>query len=306
MVQPRSELGLGHRRPFPDGDRRAIDLTTPEAGADPHALFDALRADAPIHWSDAHRGWLVVSHAAVGEGFRAPWLSSDRVPVFERVAAKQPPGFERVVDLLRGWMVFRDPPAHERLRDPVKRVFTPSRLQRLVPMIERTTDDLLDDLAGAGTANLQLLFTRPLPALVIADLLDVPRADRADFQTWSDQLSNVVFAAEMGGDAANVIAAAERFTDYFDGLIEERRRHPGDDVISALLDTPEPTCPRTVSSLAPARCCSSPGTRRPRGCSPTPRVCSSTTTMRAGNSPATRACGPPPSRSSCGAADPRR
>ena len=189
-----------------------------------------------MQWSDAHRGWLALSHAAVGEGFRAPWLSSDRVPVFERVAAKQPPEFGRVVDLLRGWMVFRDPPAHERLRDPVKRVFTPSRLQRLVPMIERTTDELLDDMAGAGTADLQPSFTRPLPALVIADLLGVPRADRAEFQTWSDQLASVVFAAEsgMGGE---VIDAAKRFSDYFDALIEERRRRPGDDVISALLDS---------------------------------------------------------------------
>ena len=190
-----------------------------------------------MQWSEAHRGWVAISHGAVVDGFRSPWLSSDRVPVFERAAKKQPPEFAQVVDLLRGWMVFRDPPAHDRLRDPVKRVFTPQRLQRLTPMIEETTDALLDRLADEGAGELQTLFTRPLPALVIADLLGVPRSDRAEFQKWSDKLAAVVFAAELGaGDVAHVIDAAHQFTDYFDALITDRRRHPGDDAISALLD----------------------------------------------------------------------
>jgi cytochrome P450 len=178
-----------------------------------------------------------VSHAAVNEGFRAPWLSSERMPAFERLATKRPPEFARVVDLLRGWMVFRDPPVHERLRDPVRRVFTPMRLERLSPMIEATIDELLDDLQSAGGGSLQAHVTRPLPALVIADLLGVPRADRAEFQTWSDQLASVVFTAEQrDGDGAAAVEAADRFTTYFDELIAERRRHPGDDAISALLD----------------------------------------------------------------------
>ena len=189
-------------------------------------------------WSDAQRGWLALSHAAVGDGFRQSWLSSDRVAVFERSAAKRPPEFARVVDLLRGWMVFRDPPAHERLRDPVRRVFTPMRLERLAPMIEQAADELLDDLADAGAGQLQQLFTRPLPALVIADLLGVPRADRARFQAWSDELAQVVFAAEVASaDTTGAVHAAQEFTEYFDALIDERRRKPGDDVISALLDT---------------------------------------------------------------------
>ena len=214
-----------------------IDLTAPEVDADPHAFFHALRAKGPLHWSDRHRGWLVVSHAAVNEGFRVPWLSSERIPAFERVAAKRPPEFARVVDLLRGWMVFRDPPVHERLRDPVRRVFTPMRLERLTPMIEQTTDLLLDSLEDDGGGSLQASFCRPLPALVIADLLGVPRADRAEFQAWSDQLASVVFTAEQrDGDGSAAVEAADRFTTYFNELIAERRRRPGDDAISALLD----------------------------------------------------------------------
>jgi cytochrome P450 len=219
-----------------DHDIAAIDLTAPPNDTDPHTVFRELRATGPIHWSDPHRAWLVVSHKAVNEGFRDPWLSSERIPSFERAAAAQPPGFAKVVDLLRGWMVFHDPPTHDRLRDPVRRVFTPMRLERLAPMIEATVDELLDGVADAGGGDLRPLLTAPLPALVIADLLGVPRADRARFQGWSDQLANVVFSAQgMGANADAAISAAEQFAAYFGDLIDQRRRRPGDDVISALV-----------------------------------------------------------------------
>ena len=59
-----------------------IDLGTPEALADPHALFREVRAAGPVQHSDAHRAWLVLSHAGVTAGFRDPRLSADRVPAF--------------------------------------------------------------------------------------------------------------------------------------------------------------------------------------------------------------------------------
>ena len=199
-------------------------------------MFHELRADAPVHWSDTHRAWLALSHQAVNEGFRDPWLSSARLPSFERAAATRPPGFAKVVDLLSGWMVFHDPPTHDRLRDPVRRVFTPMRLERLASSIEATVDELLDGVADAGDGDLRPLLTAPLPALVIADLLGVPRSDRQRFQGWSDQLAHVVFSAEgVGSDPDAAITAAEHFSAYFGELIEQRRRSPGDDVISALV-----------------------------------------------------------------------
>jgi cytochrome P450 len=215
----------------------AIDLTAPANDADPHALFHELRAQAPLHWSDTHRAWLAVSHEAVNDGFRDPWLSSDRMPSFERAAAGRPPGFAKVVDLLRGWMVFRDSPAHERLRDPVRRAFTPMQLARLAPMIEDTVDDLLDRVEDADGGDLRPLLTAPLPALVIADLLGVPREDREMFQHWSDELAHVVFAMEVqGSEGDSAIAAAEQFASYFGDLIAARRRAPGDDIVSALVE----------------------------------------------------------------------
>ena len=212
-----------------------IDLGSPTAVADPHSLFHRLRVDGPVHFSDHHRAWLVLSHAGVSAGFRDPRLSSERLPTFERLAASQPEGFGAVVDLLRGWMVFRDDPVHNALRDPVRRAFTPRMIEELGPSISRTADALLDDLDG--TVDLRARFAGPLPALVIADLLGIPGGDRAEFQHWSDLLSQVVFAVDSrhaSMDAA--IVGAQHFWSYFSELIDHRRRHPGRDLVSALID----------------------------------------------------------------------
>jgi cytochrome P450 len=213
-----------------------IDLSTPEAVADPHSLFHRLRAEAPVHWSATHRAWLVLSHAGVTRGFRDDRLSADRIPAFERMAQSRPDAFGQVVDLLRGWMVFREDPDHNRLRDPVRRAFTPRRIDSLAPAIERITDELLDDLASSGGGDLRARFAAPLPALVIADLLGIPRGDREEFEQSSHLLAAVVFAAESRTSSADAaIAGAEHFWRYFTDLCEHRRRHPGDDLVSELV-----------------------------------------------------------------------
>ena len=202
----------------------AIDLADVRPGFEP---------PAPVVWSDRHRGWLVLTHEALTDGLRAPWLSADRTGTFERMAASRPEAFGAVVELLRGWMVFRDPPAHTALRRPVQHAFTPRRIESLRADVEAITAELLDGFDGG---DLRAAYAQPLPALVIARLLDIPASDRQAFQSWSDDLAHVVFSAESTGQPPDApIAAALRFGSYFGDLAEQRRRSPGDDLISALV-----------------------------------------------------------------------
>jgi cytochrome P450 len=217
--------------------RVQADLADPASDADPFPLFDRLRSIGPVVHSTRHRGWLAVRHEAVVDGLRAPWLSSDRVPTFERIAGGRPEAYRAVVDVLRGWMVFRDPPEHTALREPVRRAFTPRRVADLRRAIEEIADDLLRTVGEPRPDRFDLHreYARPLPALVIAQLLGVPASDHEDFARWSDDLASVVFSAEGGGAVEGAAAAAQHFTDYFTTLAEERRRHPTDDLISALV-----------------------------------------------------------------------
>ena len=214
-----------------------IDLTDPVHDADPFPLFDELRAIGPVVRSERHRAWLAVTHEAVLDGLRTPWLSSDRVPTFERIAASRPESFQAVVDVLRGWMVFRDPPEHTNLREPVRRAFTPKRVADLRDDVEAIAEGLLHAIPSDPPQPFSLYdaYAKPLPALVIAQLLGVPASDREEFAHWSDQLAAVVFSAEGGGSGDGPAMAAGRFTEYFTALAEERRRHATDDLISALV-----------------------------------------------------------------------
>jgi cytochrome P450 len=207
------------------GDARAVQRRLDEA-----------RAGAPIVRSASHRAWVVLRHADVVDGFRDPRLSSDRMDAFERLARTRPDGFRTVVDLLSGWMVFRDPPAHTRLRQPVKAAFTPRRLAALETTVQTLVDGLLDDVSQQGGGDLHALVARPLPAMVIARLLGVPDADRHRFQQWSDELAGIVFAAssrETRDTAA--IAGAQSFTAYFGELVDRYRAQPADNLISAIV-----------------------------------------------------------------------
>jgi cytochrome P450 len=220
----------------------ATDLVLPGVGHTLHDRLASARTTAPVVWSDAHKAWIALSHAAVAEGFRDPRFSSDRLPAFERLAETRPTAFRAVVDLLSGWMVFRDPPAHTRLREPVRAAFTPRRVAHLESSIEAIVDGLLDDLEDRGRerdgpgADLRAVVGQPLPAIVIAELLGVPAADRLQFQRWSDELGRIVFAAESRHvDDGAAIAGATSFAAYFGDLVEQRRRSPRDDLISAVV-----------------------------------------------------------------------
>lgn len=227
------------RRTAPTSD---VDLLAPDAIADPHAVFAGLRGLGPVVRLERHRAWLFTDYESVREGFRDERLSSDRLtPIEQRRSPESRAAMERTIELLRGWMVFHDPPDHQRLREPLRRAFTPRRIADLTPRIEAIVDELLADLATAAhdtddTVDLVERFAFPLPAIVIAELLGVPASDRDEFKQWSDLLAAIVFGASDRGERAERAAAGtDRFADYFGGLIERYTARPEDNLISALI-----------------------------------------------------------------------
>jgi cytochrome P450 len=215
------------------------DLLAPDAVADPHAFFRCLREHAPVHWSERHKAWIVTSHAELGAALRDPRLSTARMDAFEsRLSATRREALAPAIELLRGWMLFHDPPAHTRLRAPVARAFTPRRVEKLRAKIEAVTAELLDELARAGGADLVEAFAHPLPAIVIAELFGVPRADREKIRRWSAKFGVVVFGATERADYERVASEAGlEFRDYIRWLIAERKREGAarDDLLGALL-----------------------------------------------------------------------
>src|SRR3954471_2107055 len=206
-----------------------LDLLAPDLVADPHPTFARLRDEDPVHWSGHHRAWLITRYDDVASAFRDLRLSSDRASPLARSGGEGDP----VVDVLAHWMVFRDPPDHTRLRRAMHAAFTPPAIEALRPTIERVVDELLDGLPGDEVEFVEAVAV-PLPALVIAELLGLPRADHDRFRAWSEHLATLVFASclpdrhRRGRDALRALA------DYLAEHLARRRARPQGDLLGAL------------------------------------------------------------------------
>ncbi|MGW5330075.1 cytochrome P450 [Streptomyces sp. NPDC004014] len=134
-----------------------------------------------------------------------------------------------------------DPPEHRALRRLVGGTFTPGTVAALEPRIASLTRELLDAVDDRHEIELIGDFAQPLPIIVIACLLGVPREDRDLFRHWADELFPGTEPPSVGGNPEqnrHVDAAydlSRRMSEYFAAHIGERRRHPGEDLLSRLV-----------------------------------------------------------------------
>ncbi|XVV07309.1 cytochrome P450 [Actinosynnema sp. CA-248983] len=119
---------------------------------------------------------------------------------------------------------------HRRLRALVSKAFTPRRVQDLRPWVRRITDDLLDALeAGPDVADLRESFAYPLPIEVICRLFGVPDDVRPGLRRAVDTIFDTTVAPEVAR------ANQEELYAMLHGLVEAKRRDPGDDLADGLI-----------------------------------------------------------------------
>jgi cytochrome P450 len=209
------------------------ELTRLDGREDPYPRYRRLREISPV--VRAGDGALVVTrHADCAAVTRDPRLGHLPAHMLELVRpdwADHP-----ALRQLFTSMLVSNPPDHTRLRRLVSSSFTARRVQALRPRIAQMVHDLL--VRMEGEVDFITAFAFPLPVNVIGELLGVPSADRAQFQSlvrdWTRVLELITPEVLATADPA---AAAIR--DYLAGLVAERRRTPGDDLISALVAAEE-------------------------------------------------------------------
>ncbi|HLX37334.1 MAG TPA: cytochrome P450, partial [Candidatus Binataceae bacterium] len=133
-------------------------------------------------------------------------------------------------------MLDSDPPAHTRLRRLVSRAFTPRRIKDIEPRIRAIANELLDRIAERGSFDLMEDLASPLPMIVIAEMLGVPPEEHAQFKTWSNNIiegGRGTFRGVTPGE--KVKSNSQELRAYLSAQIERRRREPGEDLITALV-----------------------------------------------------------------------
>lgn len=216
---------------------QAIDLRDcgPDFLRDPYSVYARLRERGPVHRAvlrDGSDAWLVVGHEEARAALSHPGLLKDWTAASREWKERELGDPEATTSLFGRHMLNADPPDHTRLRRMVSRAFTPRMIEALRPRVQEITDGLLDQFPKEGSADLVDVFAYPLPMAVICEVLGVPFIDGERFRAWSNRI-----VAPEEDDPDGNLAAVEQLVGYLHQLIEAKRARPGDDVLSALIET---------------------------------------------------------------------
>ena len=203
----------------------SFDLTSRKVRANPYEVYERLRSENPIHRMRLINAWALTGY----DDALAILQDHRRFSSGENKLEYAP--YRTMLDL--------DPPDHTRLRSLVSKAFTPRAVAALGPRIQEIVDELLDELAGRDSFDLISDFAFPLPVIVIAEMLGIPAEDRDKFNVWSNDIALAVEPILSGEEIVRVERASDEIIEYFEGIIEQRRRDPRDDMLSALLAAEE-------------------------------------------------------------------
>ncbi|MBV9789682.1 MAG: cytochrome P450 [Chloroflexi bacterium] len=210
--------------------------------ANPYPTYQQLLAGGRIHWLEAGGGsWFIPHYADVMTLLRNPHL----VTALSGAFVRQLPEADRhelddFEDTVKLWISGMNGDEHLRLRRLLNKAFIPRIIEAIRPQVQRLTDELIDEFSAQGEVELMRQFAHPLPAQVIAQLLDVPPEDRDRFIDWSDALGEFFGSLQITlPQARNANKALVAMREYFRPIVAERRRHPGEDLISLMIAVEE-------------------------------------------------------------------
>ncbi|GAC1630918.1 MAG: monooxygenase YjiB [Ktedonobacteraceae bacterium] len=184
----------------------------PDNNLSPFSWYHTMLEAAPVHYAPEMNMWQVFRYKDVQRVLTDTSSFSAHVITFDHPLEKS--------------LINIDPPLHRQLRSLVTQAFTPRTVNSLVSRITQIIHELLDQGEAKGEIDVIQDFAYPLPTIVIAELLNIPTEDRVNFKRWS----NDIITNEGLTESYAVMG------EYFTRIIERRRKAPGNDLISALLE----------------------------------------------------------------------
>lgn len=219
-------------------------FTDPALVPDPHPYFDHLRTKCPVV-KEPHYGVLAVtgydeaatvlkdndtfsSCIAVAGPFPPLPFTPEGDDITDQITAhrSQMPMFEHMVTM--------DPPDHTNARSLLNRLLTPSRLKANEDFMWRLADEVLDDFVAAGRCEFLSSYAKPFSLLVIADMLGVPEEDHDEFRTVLGSPRPGAIVGSLDHTDLVGLNPLEWLDEKFIGYLEDRRKDPRDDVLTAL------------------------------------------------------------------------
>ena len=212
-------------------------IFTPEIVANPYPLYRQLRENSPALPLPDHNLLVLSSHElcqAVVRHRQLGHVEDPRMTEQQLAERRSNPALAR----LRHMMLFQNPPDHTRLRALVVKAFDARRVQAMRARISDIAEKLVDAFADRGKGDLVRLFLHPLPVIVICDMLGIPGHDRSAFVTGNRVRGRLIDPTPMTPDELEEANRGMLESQaYFEGLCDERRANPRDDLITALVES---------------------------------------------------------------------
>ena len=176
-------------------------------------VYRTLRDEHPVYYDD-------VKNQFVLSRFDDVWRAVHDHETFSSVV-------EEAASLLPQ-MIYMDPPRHTALRALVSRAFTPSRVAEVAELVRTVARELVDRIAERRECEFQHEFAAILPSVLIAKMIGVPDEHVPKFREWTESFLEITESSDFAEAAANIYG-------LFAELLAERRAHPRDDMMTALI-----------------------------------------------------------------------
>jgi cytochrome P450 len=215
-------------------------LATPEGQADPYPYYARMRHEARVSRTafgpyvvNGYEECLgVLRDPRLGRGIGIEDTSSG---IFSDAGTRR----GEFLEASQHNMLLSDPPDHTRLRRLVSRSFTSRQVERLRPAVHSLVEGLLDELTEKGEVDFMTAFALPLPMAVIGELVGVPDSQRGELQPYVRAAAKGIEPVLSEDQTEAAIDSIVYLAAYFGELLDERRRTPRDDLLSALVQARE-------------------------------------------------------------------
>lgn len=208
--------------------KQSISLTSAEFIDNPYPFYDEMRSMRPLYKLDSfpYPGWYVTGYEEAKKVLLDTRFKN-RIPL--PLTSKK---YERLKEIQNHMMLFKNELGHRRLRGLASAAFVPSKLKHIRYYIEETAHDLLNQAGQKNKMDVVSDYAFPLASLVIAKMIGVPVEERQLFREWSASLIRTIDFTRTRHILASGDETIGVLLDYFQRLINKKKRAPKDDLIS--------------------------------------------------------------------------
>ena len=214
------------------------DLFTTDVIADPYAYYGRLRAEDPVHWNEAYALWVITRHDDLvwltrhHELFSSAVFKNDKRPAYPAIDESDLGLYEYVKNYQGSQFIQHDRPDHLEMRRVMHGYFTPKSMEAWRPFVTDAVKELLDAAEAKGSMDVMRDLATPLPVIVIAEMMGVPREDRPYIRQLAEKL---LYIGRGEYDRMKPLTEGMRgMIEYVSPLVDKRIVDPGDDFISVL------------------------------------------------------------------------